>query len=368
MKNKRVVHISTVHSWQDPRIFQKECKSLVEHGYEVHLITPDGLDRKIDGVMVHKLQYKIKNRIDRYLRASKKVFRQAESLDPKIIHFHDPELIPEGIKLKKKGYQIIYDIHEDNITAIDERQYIPSILKSLVKLIVSYFEDQARNNLHTIIAEKYYEKRFPKAVKVLNYPVVDWVKSKSDSNSIFNGVIYTGNVRIDRGALNHANILNNFNGIEFWSYGKCSNELFHKMKKVAGKNADKLNVIGVDDYVSFEKIAEAYNERKWLAGLAIFPRSDHFEEKHLTKFFEYMAVGIPIIYSCFEEWKQFLDPLNVGLSVNPNDESSVIEALEKLINEPDTWESMSKNGVRVVKEKYNWKIQEKNLIEIYSSL
>ena len=112
MPSIRVVHISTVHSWQDPRIFEKECKSLAKNGYEVHIITPDGIDEMVGGVMIHKLQYTIKNRIERYLRASKKIFSQAKKLSPNVIHFHDPELIPEALRAEKEGYKMHYVVDE----------------------------------------------------------------------------------------------------------------------------------------------------------------------------------------------------------------------------------------------------------------
>ncbi|CAN0481282.1 unnamed protein product, partial [Scytosiphon promiscuus] len=102
----RIVHVSTVHSWHDPRIFEKQCRSLSKIGYDVHLITNDGIDEEIEGVFVHKLEKQYKNRVLRFFLASRRIFKQAESLNPDIIHFHDPELILESLKSSKRGLRL----------------------------------------------------------------------------------------------------------------------------------------------------------------------------------------------------------------------------------------------------------------------
>lgn len=371
--SKRVVHISTVHSWQDPRIFEKECKSLAKNGYEVHIITPDGIDEMVDGVMIHKLQYTIKNRIERYLRASKKIFSQAKRLEPNVIHFHDPELIPEALRSEKEGYKIIYDIHEDNLTAIDRRDYIPSFLKFIAKKIVSFFENRAKKYLYTIIAEEYYEKRFPEAEKVLNYPIIEWSKEiKKTPTQVVDKLLYTGNITKDRGGLIHAEIINFLSNEELSKLvmvGKCEQTFYDSIKKTINvSEQNRLEVIGIDTYISFKDIISHYSKSDWIAALAIFPRTMHYEKKHLTKFFEYMAAGIPIIYSNFNEWVSFLAPLNVGIAVNPYDHKEIISTVRRLKADERLRLEMSENGINAVHNKFKWANEEKKIINYYSKI
>src|SRR5690625_6021755 len=58
----------------------------------------------------------------------------------------------------------------------------------------------------------------------------------------------------------------------------------------------------------------------WLAGIALFPPTEHYMKKELTKFFEYMNAGLPIICSHFPQWKTFIDKYNCGIAVDPYDE------------------------------------------------
>jgi glycosyltransferase involved in cell wall biosynthesis len=364
-KKTKVIHLSTVHSWQDPRIFLKECRSLSNAGYEVHLITPDGIDEKRDDVHIHKLNYEPENRLDRFFKASSEIFSQSLSLKPNIIHFHDPELIPQALKLKKKsGIPIIYDIHEDNVTAIQHREYIPSFLKPFLIWLVKYFEKKAANELSIIIAEQYYKNRFENSTSILNYPDLTWMKKKTYSQELYPGILYTGNVREDRGALHHARILSKVDDIKLWSIGKCTSALFSQMKQEAGEREDAIIAKGIDGYVRLEEIVEIYKSRNWLAGLAIFPKSEHVKEKQLTKFFEYMAAGIPIVYSDFPKWCELLEPLDVGIAVDPENLEEVIEAIKLLQYDKNIWQRKSMNGQEVVKN-FSWKCQEKKLFKFY---
>ena len=67
---KKVVHITSVHQRYDTRIFQKECLSLRDAGYDVSLIVADGKgDETFEGIKIYDVG-KEKNRIKRLLFTS----------------------------------------------------------------------------------------------------------------------------------------------------------------------------------------------------------------------------------------------------------------------------------------------------------
>ena len=49
----RVVHLTSRHPADDVRIFLKECRSLANAGFEVHLVAPGAVEQTRDGVAVH---------------------------------------------------------------------------------------------------------------------------------------------------------------------------------------------------------------------------------------------------------------------------------------------------------------------------
>ena len=100
---KTICHITTVHPRCDVRILYKECKSLTEK-YDVNLIVADGLGDEVkDGIKIYDIGLRQLSRIKRMRIDSRKAFEKAMNLNSEIYHFHDPELISIGLKLKKKG-------------------------------------------------------------------------------------------------------------------------------------------------------------------------------------------------------------------------------------------------------------------------
>jgi hypothetical protein len=74
----RICHISTVHPLFDNRIFYKECLSLAEQHYEVHLVIPHDKDETISGVRVHPVPT-YKNRLSRIILGNHHAFYRALS-------------------------------------------------------------------------------------------------------------------------------------------------------------------------------------------------------------------------------------------------------------------------------------------------
>ena len=108
----KVCHMTSAHSYNDVRILIKECKSLAKAGYVVYLVA-EGVDREEDGVYIKGCGDKPKERYARMKCFSEKVYKRAIELDCDIYHFHDPELLPYGVRLKRRGKKVIFDSHED---------------------------------------------------------------------------------------------------------------------------------------------------------------------------------------------------------------------------------------------------------------
>ena len=373
----RIVHISSVHSWKDPRIFLKQCRSLAAQGFDVHLLTPDSLDEKQNGVQLHRVwnldPAKLKKSILAKLFRPVKLFKMARSLKPDVIHFHDPELIPWALVHRAMGYTMVYDIHEDNMTVIRHRNYIPSYLKGLLASLVGCIEGLAHSVMPTILAEAYYQRRFPKGIIVANYQNIS---VKKEEISLESGpinikgeshVLYTGNIEIERGVLKYIEGIRGTSNVYLHLIGRTYQRTFDKTIDAQKGLEDRIHWEGLASYVPFSRILERYAERNWLAGLVVFPYSDHYKDKYPTKFFEYMAFGIPIIYTDFSEWKNLLDPLEVGIAVNPEKPAELISALDTLKGDKALWQSYAKNALYHSK-KFSWDHEASKLTTLYNEL
>src|SRR5690554_5345821 len=100
-KQKKVVHLTTVHHPFDTRIYHKECLSLHKAGYNVSLIVALANKKNgeevvtKDGIRLIATK-KRKSRLARMILSTWKTYRLAKKENADYYHFHDPELLWVG--------------------------------------------------------------------------------------------------------------------------------------------------------------------------------------------------------------------------------------------------------------------------------
>ena len=135
----KVIIFTSVHRWDDVRIFKKQAQSLAHH-YDVELHAPaDFKYYEERGVKVYGLP-EWKKRTDRF-KIFKILFKRLKASNAEIFHFHDPELIILGVYLtiflRKK---VIYDVHEENPKVPYSRAWIPRLLKPIIGFSIRVIE------------------------------------------------------------------------------------------------------------------------------------------------------------------------------------------------------------------------------------
>lgn len=370
----RICHLTSVHPAGDIRIFEKECKSLVAHGYEVVLIVNNKEAETRDGIKIVPFRV-LKNRLLRVFCSPFRMFFLARRQQAVIYHFHDPELIVTGLLLRLfTKAAVVYDVHEDYYTSIRQKYYLPGFISFPLAGLVGLFESLTSRFFHIVLAEKYYNRRFPRGIQVLNYPLLQ-TENENRSPSVRRPVspgsirlIYTGIVAPGRGAYIHARLLTLVKDIEIFFVGFCLKEVADKMRDIAGDQKDRLHLEGENQFVLPSRIRHYYENGQWLAGLAVFPDSDHYRQKELTKFFEYMANGLPIICSDFPVWRELVEANGVGLVVNPSEPHALVEAVEFLKTHPEKAAEMGERGKQLTQDFFNWNNEAKKLLELYETI
>ena len=367
MKNNpyKICHLTTAHLYNDTRIFLKQCTSLSKF-YSVFLInTNSPIDLKIDnGINLININYTAKNRLQRFLISTYKVYKAAKKLNADIYHFHDPELIPYALLLRIKGKKVIYDIHEDLPRQLLTKNYIPKITRNLLSAIIEYCENFCSKFFsYLITATETIENRFKKENKhtktINNYPIINELCSipiKEKNNKKF---CYVGSITKERG--------------------------FKEMLKIAKETDIKLNIGGkfypetlINETISYKDnvvylgflnrndIFKLYSNS--IAGLVLLHPTKNYIVSKPVKMFEYMAAGLPIIASDFNLFKDIIEKNKCGFCVDPFDIKQVSTYIKKLMDNPKLAIEMGQNGRKVVLKKYNWAIEEKKLLSIYQNL
>ena len=152
----RVCHFSSAHAPNDTRIFHKQCASLAREGYDVTLVVKAKDSQSVGttvekGVKVIQVPVDASSRLKRMLFGAKSIYRKALEVDADIYEFHDPELLPYGLRLARKGKKVIFDSHEDYPTQIMEKEWIPSGLRRLISGVYRAYETHVVKRLDAVL-------------------------------------------------------------------------------------------------------------------------------------------------------------------------------------------------------------------------
>jgi len=368
----KICHFTSGHDTLDARIFHKQCRSLANAGYEVHLVAPVGSTEVRDGVNIWSIGAEGYGRFQRMFFVSKKVYAKALSIDADIYHFHDPELIPFGLKLKRIGKKVIYDSHEDSPADILNKGWIPRYLRRLVSRVFGMYEAYAARRFDAVISvTPHVVDRFRKAnfnsQLVTNYPILDnlppvrtGVRAKDQLNICFVGRICDESMQ--------RSIVKAIEGVEGVGYicaGPVEEKYLHELSLLPGW--ERCNYHGA---IAFSDANEFVSQG--IAGLQITDYIPNFGYKvgslGNTKMFTYMIAGLPVICTDMVLWREIIDENQCGFCVNPHDIDAIREAIEFIRDEPERAAQMGMNGREAVLKKYNWSAQVPNLLNVYSSI
>lgn len=169
--------MTSAHTQEDIRIFHKECISLARAGHETYMVSCGNTYDK-NGVHLVGIGEPEKSRRKRMTESAKKVYEAAKALDADVYHFHDPELLPYGLKLKRAGKKVIFDSHEDVPGQIMDKPWIPKALRKIVSVSYKTYETHVVKNLDAVVAATphiavAFKGRCKKVVVVNNYPRLD---------------------------------------------------------------------------------------------------------------------------------------------------------------------------------------------------
>ena len=207
----KVCHISSAHAPNDTRIFHKQCASLARAGYDTTFVVkakdPQSVGETTEkGVQVIQVPVDTSSRLTRMLFGAKAVYQKALEVDADIYEFHDPELLPYGLKLARRGKRVIFDSHEDYPTQIMEKGWIPAPLRRLISGAYKAYETHVVKNLDAVLfpclknGVNIFEGRAKRVVIISNAVMLEEVPQQLDlSHKEDRTICCTGSLTYQRG-------------------------------------------------------------------------------------------------------------------------------------------------------------------------
>ncbi len=373
MKSLKVVHMTSVHTPFDPRIFHKECRSLARAGFSVTVIGRDWQEGERDSIQVKSVPGD-RSRIGRMTRTVWRVYEEARRQNADVYHFHDPELIPIGLLLRAGGKNVIYDIHEDVPKDVMSKPYLPKWSRFIVSRFVDVLERAAcRRFSGLVVVTPSIAKRFTpinrRTVIVHNYPYVGELIRDGENvpwESRRQSVAYVGGISLVRAIREMVYAMSYLPEslpaqLELAGPESKGETNINELKRHPGWSRVKHH--GFIDQRSTFRILQ--NVR---AGLVLFhPEPNHFESLP-QKMFEYMGAGLPVIASDFPFWRKVLGDSGSGIFVDPRNPQEIAKAIEYVLAHPREAEEMGRRGQAAVQQNFNWDTEAERLIQLYGAI
>jgi glycosyltransferase involved in cell wall biosynthesis len=363
---KRVCHVTSVHPVDDHRILHKECVSLRDAGYDVTLIAPREEDGVVGGIPVVALHAPARNRLERMLRRPPAAYRAALALDADLYHFHDPELLPWGVRLARAGKRVVYDAHEDLPAQIRGKDWIHARVRARVADAVAQLEEACVGRLDAVVspsrsALERLRPHQPRVAHVANYPRLDELRPAAHWQERVRAACYVGGITRVRGARELVDAMAHARA-ELQLAGAISPpELRDELERSPGWQ--RVRYLG---RVPQDRVRALLARVK--VGVIPLKPIRAYADAFPVKLFEYMAAGLPIVAIDVPRWRSVLDAHECGISVPYGSPRRLGEAIAQLLDDDARARAMGERARRAAERHYSWETQAALLVDLYGEL
>lgn len=376
---------------------ENEATSLINEGHTLGLlsIAPYSKNRIIDHKRIKVYQVAISvfqskkmhglaamiPWMDRFV--AKRVMEIFKEEEYDAIHFHDLYMFGAASILKDKTDAfMIGDLHENYVDVLKDYKwsttYPNKLLISFPKWRKKEKEWLALMDKIVVVNKEMLQKTLPKGVdrndvviveNMLNTQVFDEYKIDESIVKRFENtfnLLFVGGFIGNRG-LEHVvdgmNLLKKYPEIQLILVGDGA------VKPIL---ESKVKEYGLEQNVHFEGWQDQAKVKTYLevsqVGLVPFKRTPQTDNSSPNKLFQYMYYGLPILSTDCPSIKRVVDKENIGLIYESENKEQFAESVIKLLSDKESMEKFHKNGKKAVAEKYNWKINVQELVDMYSEL
>ncbi len=86
------------------------------------------------------------------------------------------------------------------------------------------------------------------------------------------------------------------------------------------------------------------------------------------KLFQYLMAGLPVVACDFPGMRQIVEGEGVGICVSPKNPEQIAAAINRLCADEALYSRMKGNALRVAKEKYNWGVESRKILDLFERL
>lgn len=366
----------------DTRV-EKEAATLTEAGYRVTVVAEAGpslpLREVRNGVEVVRVARR-RSRVPliRLFAYARQLEAELVAQRPDILHAHDSNaLLPIARAARRLGIPFVYDAH-DLWTGRPRRG------RSRLYFAASqlYFRKLERRLLPRAAAHltvsppiaRYLERayRLPEVTLVPNYPPAALAVERRELRSLPGGeripdgvelVLYIGGLMAERGIEQLVRAMGGLPAAHLVLLGE--GVLAPAIRELATE-------LGLSGRVHLlapvpTKDVVAYAASASIGVSPIIPSCLNYRYSLPNKLFQYMAAGIPVVASDFDQIRHVVLEHGAGYLVDMTNVRSLAAAIGILLGDPDR-ASMGRNGRAAIATSFNWGVSADALLAVYQAL
>jgi glycosyltransferase involved in cell wall biosynthesis len=370
----RVLHLSVVHKPDDPRIYERECRTLAQAGYEVMYMAPGAEPGRDDaGVILAPLPER--GRSTRFL-SSVEITRALRALRPDVLHVHDPELLTLFPAAKAVVPRLVYDMHEYVPEAVAGKPYIPAKFRPAASQTTAVAQKSlaALGSGVVVVTEDQLEAlgSTPRLRLVLpNYPRVERFEGAEPVPELAADprlkLIYVGSLSRARGCTMMLDVMEQVEPDEAVLYlGGTFNDPALELEvgeRLGAGLADRVKLLGRIPPTELPRYLAA-------ADVVWVPSQPDRQYSHPTvptKLLEGMTMGLAALVSNMPGRGELVRLEECGLAVEPGAEGH-LRGLRRLLMNRQALPEMGVRGRRAVERRYSWEAVQGDLVDFYDSL
>jgi len=380
---KKVVMLNSMsflpHQGRYLRIYN-EARSLVDAGYDVTLIAWDRdekcpLTENIDGIKVERIPLRagfVKGPVNGFKHLGftarllgKLAFREAD-----LIHCFNLDTIPAGLTMARlRGKKVVLDLCEPTYYTNWPKRY------RALTAVIGWVEQTLSRRFDAVLVHNLFQMRKFKGYGVRNLqhissaPHSRMIRQEPPGHAEGRPVVLgrIGSIYPDNGIEETVELMRNLlergYPVRLLLAGKVMDEYRPAFEELLQPIREQVDATGP---FQASQIPELYGRLDF--SVQLHRMTDWYRHITPTKFFESLANGVPVVVSDMGDLRELVEKYGCGVVVNEADPRSVLQGAERLLQDPRLRQEMARNGLRLVKEEYNWEVMRGRLLKTFECL
>jgi glycosyltransferase involved in cell wall biosynthesis len=359
-KKLKICYISSMHDWNDDRIFERAAVGLVNIGHDVCYIASADGDFISNGVQIFGI--KKRSRFGKHLFGPIEAYLRMKHVKADIYHFHNPNMMLLMVLWAKKGYKVYFDIHENYESRVHKLPLPGFIIPICVRLYrrienwcCGFFEGV------TVVTNSMKNKITDSGTPILildNVPYISRLKNINLSDDKFSvpTIITSGIHSSARNCIQAVealpDIVKDIPDIQMLFVGRFQPTFFEAELHIKAKQLGVSKNLKTEGMLpwheNFKRISKAH------IGCVFY--EDNLNNKFTlpNRLYEYMFCGLVVLGEDFPEVRAKLIDSQCGLTVNSTDPRSIAQGVKKIFKDKYLLKKYSSNARKAIETQYNF--------------